>query len=106
MMVSEIEGSLAIRALIELLNDLNERDVVAGVLQYRYPSGFTGAAMALEQYGLWPRAQEELYNAIRSIHEPGSANTLLLSTLFTNFFTFLYLLLVCYSPPLILYEVI
>jgi hypothetical protein len=47
-----------IRALIELLNDLNERVVVVGVLQFRYPSDFTGAAIALGQYGSWPQAQE------------------------------------------------
>jgi hypothetical protein len=65
------DDTLAVRALLELYADLNERDVCAGIVQVRAASLFTAAGMALEQYGLWPRAQDEFYNAMRSVQEPG-----------------------------------
>lgn len=64
------DDALGVRALAGLHADLNERDVVAGTLTVRSASSFTGAALALEQYGLWPRAQEEFFNAMRAVQEP------------------------------------
>lgn len=61
------DHALAVRALIELHSELSEHDVIAGIVQIRAVSPFTRAATALEQYGLWPRAQEEFFGALKSI---------------------------------------
>ena len=55
-------------ALLKLYSLLNERDVLCGVWRHMSVCHVTNVAIALEQFGLWPRAQETFFLAMANAH--------------------------------------
>ena len=58
----------ALDALAKIYEKLGERDILCGLWNVRLTSDFTRAALAYEQFGLWPRAQEMFFVAMNKMH--------------------------------------
>ncbi|GAB5370731.1 hypothetical protein AAMO2058_001518200 [Amorphochlora amoebiformis] len=54
-------------ALQEVYKMLKEDNVMFGLLNRRVKSGYSKAALALEQFGWWSRAQDQFFNALKKL---------------------------------------